>query len=187
MARASGLWAVAADYASGKRVAFGRDGAPSAAIADAVAASCAIPGFYHPVRVAGRRYVDGGICSTSNLDLLCDARLDLVLCLNPMSSFAAMTGGSPADRFAALMRAAAGRRLGHEAEKLRAAGTEVLVLQPGGEDCALMGMNLMSGARRVEVMHQARESVARELRVRSIRLPVAAGPPGPRPAARRAA
>ena len=38
-------------------------------MADAVAASCAIPGFYHPVEIDGRRYVDGGMRSTSNLDL----------------------------------------------------------------------------------------------------------------------
>ena len=123
-----GYWAVAADYTSGKRVAFGRDDAPKARVAEAVAASCAIPGFYHPVKIAGRRYVDGGICSTSNLDLLCGADLDLVVCLNPMSSVAPVAGGSPADRFARLMRAAAGRRLGHEARKLRAEGTDVVIL-----------------------------------------------------------
>ncbi len=82
------FWAVAADYASGKRVAFGRSDAPAAKVSEAVAASCAIPAFYHPVSVGGRRYVDGGICSPSNLDLLCDAELDLVVCLNPMSSLA---------------------------------------------------------------------------------------------------
>lgn len=156
-------WAVAADYSSGKRVVFGRNGAPTAVAADAVAASCAIPGFYHPVKIAGRRYVDGGICSASNLDLLCGADLDLVVCLNPMSSVAPVAGGSPADRFARLMRAAAGRRLAHEARKLRAEGTNVLILQPGRDDCALMGLNLMSGSRRVQVMEQARKSTAREL------------------------
>ena len=61
------------------------------------------------------------------------------------------------------MRAAAGRRLGHEARKLRAEGTDVLILQPGRDDCALMGVNLMSGSRRVQVMEQARKSTAREL------------------------
>jgi NTE family protein len=157
-------WAVAADYRSGKRVAFGGAGAPDAHVADAVAASCAIPGFYHPVEIAGRRYVDGGICSTSNLDLLRGTGLDLVVCLNPMSSVAQIGGGPPADRFAALLRAAAGRRLGHEARKLRADGARVLILQPGREDCELMGLNLMSGARRVEVMEQARASVERDLR-----------------------
>ena len=33
---------------------------PPAEVADAVAASCAIPGFYRPVKIGGRRYVDGG-------------------------------------------------------------------------------------------------------------------------------
>jgi NTE family protein len=159
-----GYWAIAADYNSGRRVPFGREDAPDAHVADAVASSCAIPGFYHPVKVGGRRYVDGGICSTSNLDLLRGEGLDLVVCLNPMSSVAPVAGGSPADRFAGLMRAAAGRRLAHEARKLRGEGTEVLILQPGRDDCALMGLNLMSGSRRVQVMEQARKSTARDLR-----------------------
>ena len=105
--------------ATGKRVAFGRPGAPPARVSQAVAASCAIPAFYHPVSIDGRRYVDGGICSPSNLDLVRDQQLDLVVCLNPMSSLAQISGGSPGDRAAALMRAAAGRRLGREARKLR--------------------------------------------------------------------
>jgi len=182
---ATRFWAVAADYGTGRRVAFGRDGAPSATVAEAVAASCAIPGFYHPVTIAGRRYVDGGICSVSNLDLLCREELDLVLCLNPMSSLAQATGGSPADRMAAIMRAAAGRRLGHEARKLREAGTRVLILQPAEQDVSLMGFNLMSGTRRLEVMEQARRSVANELRrVRARRAPL---PEPSAPARRRAA
>ena len=80
------FWAVACDYATGKRVPFGRADAPDADVADAVAASCAIPGFYRPVKIGGRRYVDGGVCSASNLDLLAGRGLDLVICLNPLSS-----------------------------------------------------------------------------------------------------
>src|SRR5436190_22994319 len=38
-------WIVACDYETGRRVAFGRSGAPQADLPDAVAASCAIPGF----------------------------------------------------------------------------------------------------------------------------------------------
>ena len=59
---------------------------PTPTLADAVAASCAIPGFYRPVKIGGRRYVDGGVCSASNLDLLAGRGLDLVICLNPPSS-----------------------------------------------------------------------------------------------------
>ena len=64
------LWIVACDYETGERVVFGRADAPAADAADAVAASCAIPSFYHPKVIAGRRYVDGGLWSTSNLDLV---------------------------------------------------------------------------------------------------------------------
>jgi NTE family protein len=157
-------WAVAADYWSGKRVAFGRGGAPDATVSKAVAASCAIPAFYHPVTVNGRRYVDGGICSPSNLDLLRDVDLDLVVCLNPMSSVAQLTGGSPGDRVGALVRAFAGRRLGHEARKLRDTGKKVLMLQPGADDVKVMGFNMMSGRRRVEVTQTAAKSTALALR-----------------------
>jgi NTE family protein len=162
-------WAVAADYSTGKRVAFGRPGAPHARVSQAVAASCAIPAFYHPVSINGRRYIDGGICSPSNLDLLRDEHLDLVICLNPMSSLAQISGGSPGDRVAALMRTVAGRRLGHEARKLRDAGTKVLMLQPGADDVQVMGFNMMSGKRRVQVTETALKSTAlalRRLRVR---------------------
>jgi NTE family protein len=162
-------WAVAADYSTGKRVAFGRADAPPATISQAVAASCAIPAFYHPVSINGRRYVDGGICSPSNLDLLRDAELDLVVCLNPMSSLAQASGGSPGDRMAALLRTIVGRRLGREARKLRDAGTKVLILQPGADDVKVMGFNMMSGRRRVQVTETAVKSTAlalRRLRVR---------------------
>ena len=158
----SNLWIVGCDYVSGRRTVFGRAGAPSAAIRDAVAASCAIPAFYHPVRINGRRYVDGGICSVSNADLLCDHGLDAVVILNPMSSYA-RAGGGPAQRIADAMRGSAGRRLGHEVRKLREQGTEVLVLQPTADDLAVMGANFMARGRRVEVMEQALRSTAREL------------------------
>src|SRR4051795_121598 len=130
------LWIVGCDYATGRRTAFGRADAPPARLRDAVAASCAIPAFYHPAKIDGRRYVDGGICSVSNADLLCGRGLDMAIVLNPMTSLAQATGGSPADRAAALMRAASGRRLGRELRKLREEGTEVLCLQPTKDDIA---------------------------------------------------
>src|SRR3954470_6638639 len=53
------LWIAACDYETGLRTPFGRVGAPPADLADAVAASCAIPGIYHPVTIGNRRFVDG--------------------------------------------------------------------------------------------------------------------------------
>ena len=53
----------AVDMDSGRRVMFGEEGAPEASVADAVEASCAIPGFFRPIEIAGPRYVDGGVWS----------------------------------------------------------------------------------------------------------------------------
>ncbi|MBO0685042.1 MAG: patatin-like phospholipase family protein, partial [Candidatus Dormibacteraeota bacterium] len=63
------LWVVATDFATGARVVFARRNKPAVELARAVAASCAVPGFYRPVEIAGRTYVDGGVESGANLDL----------------------------------------------------------------------------------------------------------------------
>jgi NTE family protein len=160
------FWSVACDYATGKRTVFGRCDAPPARVGDAVAASCAIPGFYHPVKIGRRRYIDGGVCSMSNLDLLRDEELDLVVCLNPLSSLAEVRARTAADHIAAVMRRQAGRRLGAEAKKLRRQGTEVLILQPTADDLAVMGANFMARDRREEVIERAVRTTARQLRRR---------------------
>lgn len=158
------FWAVAADYATLERVAFGSPGAPRASLADAVAASCAVPGFYHPVEIEGRRYLDGGVYSVSNIDVLKGEKLDLVICLNPMSSRHRPHGLKPTARVGALIRSGAGRRLAREARTLRERGTEVVLLQPTARDLRIMGNNYMSGRRRNEVIQTAIETVTEQVR-----------------------
>jgi NTE family protein len=172
------LWVMACDYATGRRVAFGREDAPEADLADAVAASCAIPGFYHPVTIGGRRYVDGGMHSPSNLDVLKREGLDLVVCLNPTSSLSSIPPRHPIERLHAFMRNASGRRLGNEARKLREAGAEVVLIQPQAEDLEIMGGNLMSSRRRHEVIELAVQTVADQLRKANVRELLADLPPG---------
>ena len=159
------LWVVAADYATGDRVVFGREDAPKAELPDAVAASCAIPGLYHPVAIGGRRYVDNGpLGSNSNLDVLAGLGLDLVICLNPTSSLHGTGSWNPVERVADFNRMASGRRLGTEARVLRDEGTEVVLVQPLVEDLLAMGPNLMSTRGRNKVIATARETVAHQLR-----------------------
>jgi NTE family protein len=158
------LWIVGCDYATGRRVVFGREDAPAAPLADAVSASCAIPGFYRPVQIGGRTYVDGGVCSTSNLDLVADRNLDLVVCLNPASSLAPFVARSPADYFAGAMRVGAGRRLRYEARKVEALGSDLLLVQPSARDLEAMGPNLMARGRQARVIDQARVSTSEALR-----------------------
>jgi NTE family protein len=157
-------WIVACDYASGRRVPFGRSGSPEADLADAVAASAAIPGFYRPVAIGGRRYVDGGMYSASNLDLLAHEQLDVVICLNPTSTLEEPVSRHPLDRVADAVRKGSGRRLGYEAKKVRASGTEVVLIQPVADDLALMGRNLMRRKGRHPVIETARRTVAEQLR-----------------------
>jgi NTE family protein len=161
------FWAVACDYRSGRRIAFGREDAPPAELADAAAASCAIPGFFRPVTIGGRLYVDGGVCSASNLDLLAGRGLDLVICLNPLSSLDRGGQRHPLERLPQVSRTANGRRLGHEAKKVRASGTKVLLLQPTAEDLRIMGRNLMSTRRRQQVIDTAVRTVTAQLRATS--------------------
>jgi NTE family protein len=161
-------WIVAADYGTGRREPFGRAGAPEAHLYEAVAASCAIPGFYRPVEIAGRRYVDGGMYSASNLDLLAGRELDLVICLNPTSTLHKDASLNPLDRVAQAVRSAAGRRLGHEARKVRAKGAEVVLIQPVADDLALMGRNLMRRRGRHDVLEMARQTVAEQLRAPAV-------------------
>jgi NTE family protein len=172
------LWVVACDYATGRRVAFGRDDAPPADLADAVAASCSIPGFYKPVTIAGRRYVDGGLWSTSNLDILCSEHCDLVICLNPTSSLHPPHAWNPAERLAGAFRNVSGRRLGNETKKLRERGSEVVLIQPTAEDHRAMGPNLMSTRNRNPVIATAIETVTAQLREPSVRKLLADLPPG---------
>jgi NTE family protein len=158
------LWITAADYQTGERVVFGRGDSPPPDLADAVAASCAIPGFYHPVLIDGREYIDGGTWSTSNLDLTAGLELDLVICLNPMSSLHRSRSGRLGARLGEALRGPAGRRLGSEARMVRDSGTEVILVQPTGQDLRAMGSNWMSRRRRQEVIQMAQATVREQLR-----------------------
>jgi NTE family protein len=157
-------WIVACDYHTGRRIAFGRTGAPDATLGQAVAASCAIPGYYRPQRIGGRLYVDGGVHSMSNLDLLGGLGLDLVVVLSPLSSHHAVPFWRPLGRVLSAYRWLAARQVEAEASVLRSQGTEVVIIEPTGDDIAAMGVNLMNAGRRHQVLELAQATVAEQLR-----------------------
>ena len=68
----------AIDTATGELVVF--DNESGVELVDAVAASCAVPGAWPPVTIAGRRYMDGGVGSSVNLGVAgdCDEAVVLV-------------------------------------------------------------------------------------------------------------
>ena len=175
------FWPVAVDYATGRRVVFGRSGSPHAQLPDAVAASCAIPGFYRTVTIGGRSYVDGGVYSTSNLDVLRNERLDVVLALNPLSSLPRRSPRTVAERLAFAMRKQAHRRIGAEATRLRAAGIDVVLIQPTADDLDAMGSDLMSNRRRHDVVQTAVRTMTKHLHDTSLSARLAELPNGDGP------
>ena len=145
-------WLVAVDYDSGRRAVFGRPGAPPARLPEAVAASCSIPGWFAPVVIGGRRYVDGGVRSPTSLGMLARAGVDEVYVLAPMASVVADRPRMPHERLERQLRALITMTLLREVRALRAAGITVTVLTPGPEDLAVMGVNLMDPRRRLQVL-----------------------------------
>lgn len=162
--RRKGVWVVAMDYDSGRRVAFGREGAPRARIDEAVMASCAIPGWYAPVSIGGRRYVDGGTLSTTSVDLLAKDRLDEVYVLAPMAAFVSDSPRQIAARLERRIRRRVTRRMLVEAQTVSRSGTAVTVLAPGPEDLAEIGANMMDPSRRLAVLETSLRTSARALR-----------------------
>ena len=102
--------------------------------------------------------------SVSNLDVLCGERLDLAICLNPLSSSPDVDSRSRTARATATVRRTVGRRLAEETTKLRQEGTPVVVLEPSAQDVEVMGSDFMSSNNRIAITKQARKSVAQQVR-----------------------
>ncbi len=158
-----GVWLVAMDYETGRRVPFGRPGEPTASLVEAVLASCAIPGWYAPVVIDGHRFVDGGACSATSVDLFAGMGLDEVYVVAPLVSLETDRPGSLLVKMERRWRAVVTRRCLHEAEKLRAQGTKVTILAPGPEDLEAIGGNVMQTSRRIAVLETSLRTSAQAL------------------------
>jgi NTE family protein len=126
---------VATDARSGDRQVFDRGS--GVGLIDAVAASSAVPGIWPPVTIGGSRFVDGGICSLANADLVVGYQRVLVLApmvdpeladqvaavggsgrvvvVSPDDDALAAFGADPLDPAVRAPSALAGRRQGVEA------------------------------------------------------------------------
>ena len=155
-----GLRICAVRRTDGARVVFGREGAPPARLASAVLASCAIPSYFRPVVIDGIEYVDGGVHSVTNADVLRDEGLDTVVVVSSMSADHGNAGGADG-----LLRRTVHRRMEREIARLQAAGTAVIRLEPGRESRRAMGIRAMAEDRGPRVIEAAYEET--RLRVRA--------------------
>ncbi len=157
-------WAVTMDYDSGRRVPFGKATEPVAPLAKAVMASCSIPGWFEPMEIEGRNYVDGGTWSATNADLLAGMNLDEVFVVAPMVSFHFDRPRSMLTRLERRWRMQVTKRCLREVEKVRAAGADATVVGPGPEDLEAIGANLMDLPRRLMVLDTAIRTSTEALR-----------------------
>ncbi|MEW2268568.1 patatin-like phospholipase family protein [Streptomyces griseofuscus] len=139
------LRVVAVDAETGDTRVFDRDSGVS--LVDAVAASCAVPGVWPPVTIAGRRYIDGGIRSVANVDLAAGAARVLVLV--PLGPVEPLPSDHPLDDTVAA---------------LRAEGAEVLVIGPDDTSTSAIGANPLDPATREPAARAGREQ-GRELKL----------------------
>jgi NTE family protein len=115
-------------------------------------ASCSIPGWYTPVNIGGRRYVDGGACSPTSLDLVARLELDEVVVLSPMTSLQYDRPAQVAARIERRFRRLSTKRVIGEVKKVAATGTKVTLLGPTSEDLEVIGANMMDPRRRELVL-----------------------------------
>jgi NTE family protein len=145
-----GLWICAVRRRDGRRVVFGRPGTPEVPVHLAVAASCAVPGYFAPVEIDGHDYLDGGVHSPTNAATLRGSGLDLVIVISPMSG---STGWRPG--FYAETRRYSTRLLAREVRALQAEGIRTVVFAPGAKEQRVMGNDMMSRARLAEVIQES--------------------------------
>lgn len=132
----SSLLVSAVHLDAGTRTVFGASGSPRPDPGRAVAASCAVPSYFEPVQIAGRRYVDGGLFSPANTDLVgVDGfHYDAVLASVPMG-----IGGWPNRRGLDLPGRKANQRSARGGLRpLRRSGTATATFAPGAAELAVM-------------------------------------------------
>jgi len=118
-------WVVAVRTDDGSRVVFGRDDI-NASLGEAVQASCAVPGAYRPKQIGRHHYVDGGLHSSTNADLVASLGFDLVIVSSVMTATE-----SARNPITDPQRAWFSRKLDLEVATIRRSGTPVLLIEPG--------------------------------------------------------
>ena len=175
------LYLTATDLDTCERVVFGAEGWDDVPISTAVRASTALPMVYTPVKVRDRELVDGGIVSTTNLDIAVNAGARLIVVVNPLVPFV--------NDFKTKVRTLTGTRtrhvsdmgfpqIGYQAFKMvayqrlhemarqweqRYPGVDIVLIEPEPDDELMFQTPIMSYASRVDIARHGFQSVTTQL------------------------
>ncbi|HEX3832006.1 MAG TPA: patatin-like phospholipase family protein [Solirubrobacteraceae bacterium] len=175
------LYVVATDLDSCERMVFGGDGADEVPISKAVSASSAVPMIYKPVRIDNREYIDGGLVSTTNLDIAVERGAKFIVVVNPLVPYV-----NDISRRIPTLSGSRPRRvsdmgfpqIGYQAFKLiahqrlhevarrweeRYPGVDIVLIEPDPNDELMFQTSVLNFTSRVDIARHGFESVTLQL------------------------
>ncbi len=175
------LYLTATDLDTCERIVFGEDGWSDVPISKAIQCSTCLPIVYKPVDLKGRQLVDGGIRSTTNVDIAVEKGAKFIVVVNPLVPFVndfsktipTVTGsrvrrvsdmGLPAianQTFRLIAHQRLHQAVGMWQEKYP--GVDIVLVEPQPNDELMFGTPIMDYSRRLEIARHGFESVTATL------------------------
>ncbi len=175
------LYITATDLDTCERIVFGADGWEDVPISTAVRASTALPMVYSPVKVRDRELVDGGIVSTTNLDIAVSAGAKFIVVVNPLVPFVNDFSKRVPTLFGSRPRRVSDMglpQIGYQTFKLMAyqrlhelarqwesryPGIDIVLIEPDADDELMFQTSIMNFTSRVEIAKHGFQSVTLKL------------------------
>jgi NTE family protein len=169
------LYLAATDLDSCERIVLGGEGWDDVPISSAVRASAALPMVYSPARLKDRELVDGGVVSTTNLDIAVEAGAKLIIVVNPLVPY---VNDLTSTRRVSDMGFA---KIGYQTFKLLAyqrlhelathwreqyPGVDIVLIEPDQDDELMFQTNILNYTSRLEVARHGFQSVTVKLAAR---------------------
>ena len=175
------LYLTGTDLDTCERIVFGEDGWSDVPISKAIECSTCLPIVYKPVELKGRQMIDGGIRSTTNVDIAVEKGAKFIVVVNPLVPYVndfektipTMLGtrvrrvsdmGMPAIANQ-VFRLIAHQRLHQAVESWeeKYPGVDIILLEPKPNDELMFGTPIMDYRRRLEIARHGFETVTATL------------------------
>jgi NTE family protein len=175
------LYLAATDLDTCERIVFGAEDWDDVPISTAVSASSALPMLYKPVKVKDRELIDGGMLSTTNLDIAVEAGAKFIIVVNPLVPYVndfeqriSSIGGSRVRRVSDMGFPAIGyqsfkllayQRLHEVARRWedRYPGVDIILIEPEPNDELMFQTSVMNYTSRVDIARHGFQSVTLKL------------------------
>jgi NTE family protein len=178
---ANELRIVATDLDTCERIVFGEGEWDNVPISRAVAASGALPIVYEPYKLRGRELIDGGIISTTNVDVAVEAGAKFIVVINPLVPFVNDFKSEIPTMFASRVRRVSDMgmpAIGNQAFRLlaharlhlavqswneRFPDVDIILIEPDFDDELMFGTSILDYSARLEIAKHGFESVTVKL------------------------